>query len=760
MGIGRKRRRGGGELCRAAEIVMVLAAAGQARGGRAPTAAERALTAEARGALAAVVAGQVSLRPRELFATEAIRALVEDLGLAWARDPAAVGFCKRRASIADKVLLTKRKMEGRREVLVPTVPKMTAASAKIGFQHGASKVTTGLPRNQSNPMSSSMISKQPPLNGAVAGASSIESRHIPSAVSLPAVCSANAKMEVVVNGSNFTQNGGEGTIEESNKSGHHTANSSSQSSLRISSQAEKSVDEKRADIYPVSGGSVMGYEAPKGALFIQKQIILSNHKAITGNVQWILHQPADHSSWNVPSTEYMNTRLDCQICKVPITDMESLLVCDACERGMHVKCLQHYGNQDMVKPEWYCPRCVAFSKGKPLPPKYGKVTRTIVVPKACMTSVALPSQVAVENPTEKDGSSNKNVAADGHLINQNTNKVGIAVCKSGTLALYATDSKAPSVAEPQKEDVKHDETSSIGNEGNGLPCGGIPTETATFCDEVQSTGASTYGSGNLSGGPQMHVKSSSASPTNYFALQSTELSAINHANHSSIVSSVENCERTRASADELYQADGVTNDGIGKPHKREIMADDAISDHVNAHQVTLNRHCCSDPETIGDCNRYLGSSTDSVVVWVGDGLKSIGNKTFYNSCNIDGIVYNLHDHILIASEGSKSSPCKLQSLWEDHDSGSRVAMVNPYFFGSDIPESISKPCIYEEEQVYGSNDEKTVLVSAIRGPCEVLHVDKLSEETMRRCQLDSSGHRLHPIFFCRSLLSAWFGWFC
>nr|CAB3467916.1 unnamed protein product [Digitaria exilis] len=110
MGIGRKRRRGGGELCRAAEIVMVLAAAGQARGGRAPTAAERALTAEARGALAAVVAGQVSLRPRELFATEAIRALVEDLGLAWARDPAAVGFCKRRASIADKVLLTKRKV--------------------------------------------------------------------------------------------------------------------------------------------------------------------------------------------------------------------------------------------------------------------------------------------------------------------------------------------------------------------------------------------------------------------------------------------------------------------------------------------------------------------------------------------------------------------------------------------------------------------------------------------------------------------------
>jgi len=39
----------------------------------------------------------------------------------------------------------------------------------------------------------------------------------------------------------------------------------------------------------------------------------------------------------------------------------------------------------------------------------------------------------------------------------------------------------------------------------------------------------------------------------------------------------------------------------------------------------------------------------------------------------------------------------LQSLWEEHDSGSRLAMVNPYFLGSDIPQSISKPCVEEDE---------------------------------------------------------------
>jgi hypothetical protein len=39
----------------------------------------------------------------------------------------------------------------------------------------------------------------------------------------------------------------------------------------------------------------------------------------------------------------------------------------------------------------------------------------------------------------------------------------------------------------------------------------------------------------------------------------------------------------------------------------------------------------------------------------------------------------------------------LQSLWEDHDSGSRLAMVNPYLLGSDLPQSISKPCVEEDE---------------------------------------------------------------
>lgn len=50
--------------------------------------------------------------------------------------------------------------------------------------------------------------------------------------------------------------------------------------------------------------------------------------------------------------------------------------------------------------------------------------------------------------------------------------------------------------------------------------------------------------------------------------------------------------------------------------------------------------------------------------------------------------------------------------------------------------------------VYASNNQIIVMVSAICGPCQVLHVDKF-KETKRRSQVVSSDSRLHPIFFCR-----------
>jgi hypothetical protein len=72
--MGARQKRPHGELARVAEMVIVLAAAGEARGRWLLTATERAPEAEARGKLPVVI-------------EEAVCALVEDLGLDQAYDP-------------------------------------------------------------------------------------------------------------------------------------------------------------------------------------------------------------------------------------------------------------------------------------------------------------------------------------------------------------------------------------------------------------------------------------------------------------------------------------------------------------------------------------------------------------------------------------------------------------------------------------------------------------------------------------------------
>ena len=54
----------------------------------------------------------------------------------------------------------------------------------------------------------------------------------------------------------------------------------------------------------------------------------------------------------------------------------------------------------MSNADWYCPTCVMYSKGKPLPPKYGKISRKNIAPKASGVTFLGGS----ENPRTKDNS--------------------------------------------------------------------------------------------------------------------------------------------------------------------------------------------------------------------------------------------------------------------------------------------------------------------------------------------------------------------
>jgi hypothetical protein len=91
-------------LKRVAEVVMVLSAMAEMRGGKDPTPVEKAMAAEARESLTGLCEG---FKPKDLFPREAVRAVVEDLGL---NKDAGIGFRPPRASIADRISQTKRKV--------------------------------------------------------------------------------------------------------------------------------------------------------------------------------------------------------------------------------------------------------------------------------------------------------------------------------------------------------------------------------------------------------------------------------------------------------------------------------------------------------------------------------------------------------------------------------------------------------------------------------------------------------------------------
>ncbi|CAL9761563.1 unnamed protein product [Musa acuminata subsp. burmannicoides] len=279
----KKRARDGGDLKRVAEIVMVLSAMGQMRGGRQPTAAEKALVAEARERLVAMCEG---VKPKELFSGEAVRVVVEDLGLNRSKDP-VMGFRPPKMSIADKLLLTKKKTEG------------------------------------------------------ALGVNTVKTSH-----------------QMMIN--------------------HETKPSMMQAG---------------------QGTLQIVHQPSQGLTVVHTPGLFTNHNDIAKNIQRILQANiSDHPSWTPPSTEYMNSTLNCQVCKNAITDIESLLVCDACEKGNHLKCLQSYGNKGIPKAEWHCPRCLASSNGKPLPPKYGRVTRApIGAPKATSNASIHASSKKTEN---------------------------------------------------------------------------------------------------------------------------------------------------------------------------------------------------------------------------------------------------------------------------------------------------------------------------------------------------------------------------
>ncbi|XP_010274120.1 PREDICTED: uncharacterized protein LOC104609484 [Nelumbo nucifera] len=801
-----KKARGasGGDMKRVAEIVLVLSALGKMRGGRSPTAVEKDLMAEAREKLAEMCE---ALAPKDILPSNAVRVVIEDLGLNRSRDQ-RLGFRPPKMSIAEKLSLTKRKMEESKGFAAQSAT-YSSPLLQVGFSattEGRSSllqaghrfppekpthtpVTAGAFQPASAAVHVSALSSTPSLNQlpvnempstTVSRGLSTSPLEKDSSLPVPRVEVAHFRLDGRSNGSAYTSQ------VQANHSGDHLLDKpatfsfhphsaavakvgqvnkvldhtpiKTEGSTTMALQAAKDQICKPSVIQTAPGNLPSAYQSSMGMNFMQTPSLYTNHSDIARNVQKFL-QPRipERPNWIPPSVDYMNKTLSCQICKVTINDVESLLVCDACEKGVHLRCLQSYNLKGIPKGEWHCPRCLISSNGKPLPPKYGRVTRSITAPKVSSSTTGDQSSLdKVESSDEKIN--HQKVIMNGNLGLQNPanvcstgnnhNELAFELRISNEREIQGTDITVNRIKSETCQAILFETAPAV---PASVPCSGTPNQSLN-----QST--------------QYSESSQCDRERSMLELKVLPKSEPEHP-----------CQEKPSDIgfDTCYdlQASGDSKDA-GKtrplncievspnqhPANNAIFKEPVMPDLKEASECKTSCDIRGDAQDVAQASAFgasdvgngvrdfTKSSIDGLhsVDWVGDVQEVVDEKAFYQSCRINGVVYNLLDHALFCSNSNNLRPSKLQALWEDTRTRSKWAIVNRCYSPSDLPEVVGRPCMPEDNEVYESNHESTVMAGLIQGPCDVLPSNKFKEEIERRMHLgDGENDGLRPVFICK-----------
>ncbi|XP_076931945.1 uncharacterized protein LOC143597291 isoform X2 [Bidens hawaiensis] len=366
------------EVKRVAEIVLVLATLGKMRGGRKPSAVEVEMMAEAREKLAEVCK---EFAPKDVFPREAFGTVMEELGLSRLKEQ-KLGIRSQKLSIVERLQAAKQKME-KAEVLhgnMYTPPPLQSNLSGPTESRGPSSAGRMFPSDKANRAPVSSGTFQNPSN--VAHASATNSRNLPYQLPTsevrPGVSSTLPASRA--DRSHFRIDGGANGSYTSHSQGNLAGDAGKTPSWSLPPQSKPSI---KPDVSSKSFNNQvphdptnisqhrMNYSQPPAA---------DTHTEISKIVHKLLHPHAlDLPTWTPPSRDYMNKPLACQLCKVIMTEVDTALVCDTCERGYHLKCLNC--NPKAIPrgewQEWHCAKCLTISNGKPLPPKYGRVMRNI-----------------------------------------------------------------------------------------------------------------------------------------------------------------------------------------------------------------------------------------------------------------------------------------------------------------------------------------------------------------------------------------------
>lgn len=210
--------------------------------------------------------------------------------------------------------------------------------------------------------------------------------------------------------------------------------------------------------------------------------IIGNHNEICKTVHKLLQkQVPEQPTWTPPSRDYMNKPVMCQVCHYSVNDVESVFLCDACEHAYHFRCLPSSNQKAVPRGEWHCPKCLLLSNGKPLPPKYGRVTRNVTASKASskvagfqtssvqkanvqksrtvnpqvVTTGSVPNSIKAPDMREVQGSTNSKSYSEAYSM-KNSNQSGVIGGPVGgaTNVISGEDLNASSLQGPSMADTK------------------------------------------------------------------------------------------------------------------------------------------------------------------------------------------------------------------------------------------------------------------------------------------------------------------
>lgn len=398
----------------------------------------------------------------------------------------------------------------------------------------------------------------------------------------------------------------------------------------------------------------------QGIGHVQPPPLGNTHSEIGKIIQKLL-QPrvSERPTWIPPSRDYMNKALTCQICMSTVTEIDSILICDACEKGYHLKCLQAPNHKGIPRGEWHCGKCLSLSNGKPLPPKYGRVMRNV--------NTAKPSAVAPSTSSKLQGTSEEKNSQTKAIFNGNS------TMENSSSGVVDNNHSHPTSGSERKESntTQENDNASIGAK----------------MDNMISSGTCPNNLINTSGSADVSVNSDVAKDPDLNLNSSTEpaIGLSSSDKSQTIPNAVEASPAEQSLGNNLLARDSKESHGdesssnADLPKEQEVVPGKSPSNaDLPKEQETVPGKSSSNadlpkeqevvpgnlPEIAAnvDVTNQDESSSESLISvnWVGDPVQISDEKFYYSSCRINGNLYKLMDHVLIRSDKGKLIPSKLQ----------------------------------------------------------------------------------------------------